>query len=303
MDSGQESQLETERLGFCMMSSKPKEPTHLFQRTWKARTIVKAQRNPRGCFPRHSRFSMTCRLQRLAPRPPIVLYSLHLVLDECLREINKVYDQSYSFVITPFLSFKKYTKTERHSLPELKESTRISMRPIDFMMLNCSSPSISWFTYTRDRNNSVWLESSLWTLIAFLASFSEEVQSFMQTLRNCCSTQSEATTSRLHIVCSMHSGLPAPCNLAKSKQRTTPTTYSTVNKGVRFILQAQRLLTAQFAVGKHMFSHGTKYSWWSVITASEDMKKTNLTFHLCSMLSVNLIPQWKLFTSQIQATP
>ena len=33
------------------------------------------------------------------------------------------------------------------------------------------------------------------------------------------------------------------------------------------------------------------------------MKETNLPFQLCSMLSVNLIPQCKLFISPIQATP
>jgi len=33
------------------------------------------------------------------------------------------------------------------------------------------------------------------------------------------------------------------------------------------------------------------------------MKKTNLPFQLLHILSVNLIPQWKIFISPIQATP
>ena len=39
------------------------------------------------------------------------------------------------------------------------------------------------------------------------------------------STESETTTSNLHYVCSIHPGPPTPCNLAKSQQRRTPTTY------------------------------------------------------------------------------
>jgi len=45
LDSGQECKLETQWLGFYMMSGKPKEPPNLFQWTWKAPTIVSPQRN------------------------------------------------------------------------------------------------------------------------------------------------------------------------------------------------------------------------------------------------------------------
>jgi len=45
------------------------------------------------------------------------------------------------------------------------------------------------------------------------------------------SSESETTTSNLHYVCSIHSGLRTPCNLAKSQQRTTPTTYPDCEQG------------------------------------------------------------------------
>jgi len=45
------------------------------------------------------------------------------------------------------------------------------------------------------------------------------------------STESETTTSSLDYVCSIHSGLPAPCNVTKSQQRTTPRTYQDSRQG------------------------------------------------------------------------
>jgi len=91
-------------------------------------------------------------------------------------------------MITSCLSFRKYTKTDRHSLPELQESTRRTTQCIRCMMPNCPSPNHSWFHYTSGQTSSVLVESILWSLIASLASLSEEMESFMQTMRNCCTS-------------------------------------------------------------------------------------------------------------------
>jgi len=105
MASGQESQLETKWLGFCLMSDQPKQLPYPSQWTWKARMMVSAQinsyssefeRSPawmdtildpsnaeqpcQGCFPKHSRFSFATNIRMLATRPPILLHALCLVL-------------------------------------------------------------------------------------------------------------------------------------------------------------------------------------------------------------------------------
>ena len=145
-----------------------------------------------------------------------------------------------SWMITPCLWFKKNAKTEGIHCPSCRNQPE---NQVDLLLVCCRTVRTQVFGYshTSGRNNFVLVTSSLWTLIESLTSLSEEklkaswkrcaifaqvaaTIDFDPTLQ--ASTQSGTTTSNLKNVCSIHSGLPAPCNVAQSKQRTKPTTWS-----------------------------------------------------------------------------
>jgi hypothetical protein len=221
-------------------------------------------------------------------------------------------------MITPCLSLQKYTRTERHSLPESHDSSTRSRRCNCCMLPNFPSLSLSWFPYTSGRNNSVWV-ISICELSSHPCHRCKEAW-----CKSCATVAQVAATNWLGskstrvnwirnnnveftlcmfnpfwITNSLHSRQVC----TKNNANNLPGRYTREHDSY---FKYQRLLTGQFAAGNHIFFHlrnGTRYSWWSVTTASEDMKKTNLTLQLCSMLSIHVIPQWKLFTSLIRATP
>ena len=124
------------------------------------------------------------------PKSPILLHALLLVLG-WISTGNQQSLRPWLPFRGCWLWFKKYRKSERHSLSELHDSTRKPSPSIPCMTPTCPSPSLWWFPYTPGRNSSVWVESSLWTVIASFASLSEEVESLMHTMRTCCTSCGE----------------------------------------------------------------------------------------------------------------
>jgi len=170
--------------------------------------------------------------------------------------------------------FKKYVESEMHLLPQLWEWTWRSRRCIHFWVSEQTSSMIfvhfrpkqlgltelqvserSWYPWNRYQKK--WKAS--WKPSPIVAEVSVIVDLERSKLTNVNSTRNK--TPSLHSVYSIHSGL----------------------------------VTAQFAVLKHMFSqlgNDTRHSLKRT-TALEDVKNNSTPFLLCSMFSLNLICEWQ----------